>query len=499
MTLIEVIVAMAIISIVAVMCVSAFTVTLGSEMRETNTRRASEEAESRIAAGEEATASSAGALRLGNYNIKTNVDSYSETVGEGDVISTESRDGSAGSIDISGSRSYTVLRDEGSTQTPLPIFFGDFGDNPEVFEYFKTIGDAQSTPLEGVGEAKVVTITVPGKYSLEVWGGRGGGTEAPTVSPYYSGGGKGGYSYGEVNLNRGDKLYLRVGGAGRICQSDEGRLKIKGPYATYGGGGWVYTTSGTTGGGASDVRVNLNDPYARIIVAGGGGGGGFSSENSTYSNYIGLVSGGHASVGTETDKGAYASDFEIYQRYVDGKLKTYVRGEGGETHGGGSHYDKPELGDSYNPDNTDIKLEGVTWSQKAEEGSFNQGGQGVGANFQVSDSDVGKDFGGGGGGGGWYGGSGGSINGGGGGCGWVYTQEMFDLWNRGVGAYDAKQYKLTPKYMLTNTKLLSGGEYIPDPLDTRFDPDHPENPVDTMKGNGRSGFVRMIYLGESES
>jgi prepilin-type N-terminal cleavage/methylation domain-containing protein len=510
MTLVEVIVAMAILSIIAVMCVSAFMVTLGSEMRETNTRRASEEAEIRIASGAEATASSAGALRLGNYNIKTNVDSYSETVGEDDVLSTESQDGSTGSIDTSGSRSYTILRDEGSTQTPLPIFFGDFEyeKDPSVFEAFQAMGDAQDTGPLGTGEPKEVTITVPGRYSLEVWGGRGGGTDLSlSMGVDYSGGGKGGYSYGEVNLNRGDKLYLCAGGAGRIIRQENDWLeKITGPYSTWGGGGDLYSTSGTTGGGSSAVRVNFDDPYARVIVAGGGGGGGFAKGVSTHNNNVGVTSGGYGG----GEWGGRASDKVIYTIEVveNGKNEThtYVRGQGARLYGGGS-YSAETQGDRYNPVNRRIynwQVDPKTaqpglFGDEDENGGKNIGGQGVGADFLDSDNSIGLGFGGGSGGGGWYSGSGGYINGGGGGSGWVYTEAMFNEWNKQgyQGESDSKNYKLGPKYMLDNARLWWGYEDIPDPLDTSFDPDHPEYPVSMMKGNGRGGFVRVIYLGES--
>lgn len=55
--------------------------------------------------------------------------------------------------------------------------------------------------------------------------------------------------------------------------------------------GW----DGSSGGGASDIRINTNSLYARIIVAGGGGGTADGSQSSAIINsgYGGGVSGGN--------------------------------------------------------------------------------------------------------------------------------------------------------------------------------------------------------------
>jgi prepilin-type N-terminal cleavage/methylation domain-containing protein len=106
MTLVEVMVAMAIIAIVAVMCVSAFMTVIGSETRETNTRLASEEAEAQIAAGATTAAIiiTDAAIEIGGFEIPAEVHTYTVTKGAADAIVTEN-----GEIDVSGSRSYSVL------------------------------------------------------------------------------------------------------------------------------------------------------------------------------------------------------------------------------------------------------------------------------------------------------------------------------------------------------------------------------------------------------
>ena len=89
-----------------------------------------------------------------------------------------------------------------------------------------------------------------GTYKLEVWGAQGGNS-----------GGKGGYSVGTITLVGNETLYFYVGGAGS-----------KGTGGFNGGGSTG--SDGGGGGGATDIRINTNSLYARVIVAGGGGGKG---------------------------------------------------------------------------------------------------------------------------------------------------------------------------------------------------------------------------------
>jgi prepilin-type N-terminal cleavage/methylation domain-containing protein len=106
MTLIEVMIAMVIIAIVAIMCVSAFMTVIGSEMRGTNARLAMEEVETKIATGAEATAPPAAVdLTVGGFTLSAEIHTYSETVGSGGAIALE-----RGQMDVSGSRSYSVLK-----------------------------------------------------------------------------------------------------------------------------------------------------------------------------------------------------------------------------------------------------------------------------------------------------------------------------------------------------------------------------------------------------
>ena len=98
------------------------------------------------------------------------------------------------------------------------------------------------------GAVQNYTTVCRGTHTLTVWGA--------------SGGGKGGYSTGVVNLNENMNLYIYVGGKGTL-----------GSTGGFNGGGDVSgNTSAVSGGGASDIRIGTDSLYARVIVAGGGGG-----------------------------------------------------------------------------------------------------------------------------------------------------------------------------------------------------------------------------------
>lgn len=126
-----------------------------------------------------------------------------------------------------------------------------------------------------------------GKYKIELWG-------AGFLTGY------GAYTRGNINLIKGDILYVYIGGSG-VKRDSTGK-------GGYNGGGDTLATSGKngpTGSGATDVRFFTNQPTAndllynselglksRIMVAAGGGGEisaggleGYEGYESSHSNY----------------------------------------------------------------------------------------------------------------------------------------------------------------------------------------------------------------------
>ena len=146
------------------------------------------------------------------------------------------------------------------------------------------------------GEEQIITIPKAGTYKLEVWGAQGG---YRNNSSY---GGNGGYSSGNITLPAKTKLYVYVGGSGRTGGTRGG----------FNGGGRKSSYPG--GGGATDIRINSDSLYARVIVAGGGGSDGASNKAGGYAGGLtgqsrtdNYGSGGNG--GTQTSGGTYRATF----------------------------------------------------------------------------------------------------------------------------------------------------------------------------------------------
>ena len=251
--------------------------------------------------------------------------------------------------------------------------------------------------FDSIGDVQLFNVECAGTYKLEVWGAQGGYRSSSSY------GGKGGYSSGYVTLSNDDVLHIYVGASGNN--------------GGYNGGGT--RSIGHGGGGASDIRINDDSLYSRIIVAGGGGSDGATSKPGGY--------GGGTSGQSRTE--------------------TYGSGGNGASQTGAGSY----------------------------RGEFGLGGSG-------GDYSGGH---GGAGGGGWYGGggvnpdgSGDDDRGGGGGSGFVYNED----------AILPTGYSLDSKYLLTDTKLLSGADIVPS-----------HDGTGTMVGNDSDGFVKITYVNYSAS
>lgn len=124
------------------------------------------------------------------------------------------------------------------------------------------------------GSVQTITIPHTGTYKLETWGAQGGNYNS----------GYGAYSTGIVKLEKGDILYLYVGG-----QGGQNNDYIGGTAGYNGGGkggnGYVNPSSGKTyvggagGGGATHIATVegqlsvLADKISNILIVSGGGGG----------------------------------------------------------------------------------------------------------------------------------------------------------------------------------------------------------------------------------
>ena len=259
-----------------------------------------------------------------------------------------------------------------------------------ILDYLDEYGIDISNPdpnsiydFDYTGAVQEFVVPETGIYKLQVWGAQGGYRRAS-----YNGG-KGGYSEGIIELKEGETIYVFVGGSGNTGGTDGG----------FNGGGSRDTYNG--GGGASDIRVEGDSLFNRIIVAGGGGSDGATNRSGGY--------GGGAS-GSNTEGG-----------YGDG--------------GTGATQTTP--GDSG--------------------GVFGRGGTGVAADDGYGGAGGGGWFGGG---GATPDGSGDDDKGGGGGSGFIYTNPS----SLPVSGYSVNEHFLLSGKMLTGNDYVpspsgSGGIY----------------------------------------
>ena len=185
-----------------------------------------------------------------------------------------------------------------------------------------------------------------GYYRLETWGAQGG-----SAGSYV--GGRGGYSTGTIWLTEGTRTWVCVGGQGSSANKT-GTVAWAGGF-NGGGGAWRSDNGNgretASGGGGTDIRINVDSFYARVIVAGGGGGaaggqwmatggagGGLTGVASTTGNGMGDAGG----VGTQTSGGANSGNgctgsatFGVANSSCD-YASTNISGGGGGWFGGGT-------------------------------------------------------------------------------------------------------------------------------------------------------------------
>ena len=125
------------------------------------------------------------------------------------------------------------------------------------------------------GNYQEYKIKESGYYRIQCWGANGG--NSTTNGKTGALGGNGGYTSGVIFLEKGEKIYIYVGGHG------EDAVAKKDSPNGYNGGGlgtWDHEDdeAAGAGGGATDIRLVANDwdnfesLKSRIMVAAGGGG-----------------------------------------------------------------------------------------------------------------------------------------------------------------------------------------------------------------------------------
>ena len=219
-----------------------------------------------------------------------------------------------------------------------------------VVEDLVCIADSDLTEeFAYTGHEEVYTVKKTGKYKLEVWGAQGGDV---STNPYI--GGYGAYSVGTINLKKGDKLSIVVGGQG---ESNCNSKSCSGGYNGGGSSGWytggsVYSSGG---GGATHIALKTGNSYTTLasyndentasdyilIVAGGGGGATYHNNNSSFGFSHSGGSGGGATgyglcgAGHQADSGS-ASGCGGSQTETGGVSSTTYGTLGGFGYGAGN-------------------------------------------------------------------------------------------------------------------------------------------------------------------
>lgn len=188
------------------------------------------------------------------------------------------------------------------------------------------------------GSSQQFVAPKTGVYKLGLYGAEGGRYGSGSIT------GKGGYAYGEVELQEGEVIYIYVGEQGNTVQN-----------TAYNGGGQSGQYAGS-GGGGTDIRYAGTGVDNRIIVAGGGGGATATTSGSKYhggdggglNGQDGYGDGNNAGLGgTQTSGGQYNGTL-----HSGGNQTTdYACGGGGGYYGGGAakygYYDSGGGGSSY--------------------------------------------------------------------------------------------------------------------------------------------------------
>lgn len=122
-------------------------------------------------------------------------------------------------------------------------------------------------------------VPIIGEYQIELYGAQGG--NSTNINGVITQGGKGGYTKGTVYLEKYDKMYIKIGEQGE-----------NGENLDPGVGSW--SVSKGDGGKSSDIRINSNTVYDRIMVAAGGGGSASYGSLRGEGGYGGGLTGGNS-------------------------------------------------------------------------------------------------------------------------------------------------------------------------------------------------------------
>lgn len=198
---------------------------------------------------------------------------------------------SSGSCDLILTSSETNNYKETSIEYPVVISNtvlninangGLYNGSSDITTFGVDEGKAYSKSFGFTGKVEEFTVPYTGFYFVEAWGARGGDNDAP--------GGYGGYVKTYSFLNKGEKLYVGVGGQGHTARGLGGGFNggANAGGANKYGAPLDYSCTGASGGGGGATQITtknlgaelinyINDKDEVLVVAGGGSGGSASS------------------------------------------------------------------------------------------------------------------------------------------------------------------------------------------------------------------------------
>lgn len=275
----------------------------------------------------------------------------------------------------------------------------------------------ESYLFDYVGQGQSFIVPVNGTYKLEVWGAEGG--RSYSTGHGWNNGGAGGYSVGNIKLDKGTKIYIYVGQRGAYEPTTLSYGFTPGGWNGGGNGGnRAANERGGSGGGATDISIygdtttdwnQENHLYSRVIVAGGGGGA--DGHTGTTNVIYGGAGGGSSGQGGLSGGDKQAST-------------------GGTQISGGS---------------------GANWSGYS---GGNAGGFGYGGNITTQNAGSG-------GGAGWYGGGSATYAPGSGGSGFIYTSSTYNNWSKNSKEGNSGLWKINSNYYLSDAFTYVGTTSIP--------------------------------------
>ncbi|MGN1458332.1 MAG: glycine-rich protein [Acutalibacteraceae bacterium] len=241
--------------------------------------------------------------------------------------------------------------------------------NGDGYARITYINPNAGTRFDYTGDIQTYTAPVSGNYLLEVWGAQGGGSVASASNTYPNAGfddpdvvsvegGRGGYTSANVYLNKGQTVYIAVGGKGMEVYGSYGDTNITD--GGYNGGGLAkYGTNHSDiynggGGGATHIALTKQgdgqlvncESYQDdvLVVAGGGGGSGYYQHtNLTQFSHHGLggAGGGLESQGNH-DNGSVSHGTSTVQGSTQTASGTGTNNSSVGSFGQGASYDTRE-------------------------------------------------------------------------------------------------------------------------------------------------------------